>query len=77
MMTDAGQIASTAGRDLPEIKIERVGAAPVVRGRELGPCALHDGVDWVLGYWNGDSWWTIEGDPITPLVFVVLPRLTL
>ncbi len=60
---------------LPAIKIEPVEKAVLDAGREFGPCALHAGIEWVLGYWNGESWFTLEGDPIAPLVFVRLPEL--
>lgn len=51
--------------------------APVKNGEPYGPCLLTpgiDGSDWVIGEWDGDGWFNLDGDrALQPRLYWLLP----
>jgi hypothetical protein len=45
----------------------------VREGHDFGPCILDVDSEWITGYWNGEGWYSLEGDPVQPSRFGLLP----
>jgi hypothetical protein len=55
--------------------------APVKPNESYGPCLVSPGVngyDWALSEWDGQAWFTLDGDiRLTPRFYVLLPPVSL
>jgi len=58
--------------------IQEISKAGVSEGKEFGPCLLgpDDDGHWTIGGWDGRGWFDLQGFPIDPQVFAILPLLT-
>jgi hypothetical protein len=64
--------------DYPEWRPPRpIAQAPLTAGRGYGPCLLSpgiDGFDWIIGEWDGESWWSLDGERrLAPSHYLLLP----
>jgi hypothetical protein len=55
-----------------------ISEAPVKKGQYFGECLLSpglDGADWVVGYWDGEGWYTCDGltRRLWPTHYMLLP----
>lgn len=57
------------------IELRPIAEANVRPDDELGPCILAVGSRWLTGYWNGEGWYSLEGDPVQPSRFGLLPQI--
>jgi hypothetical protein len=57
----------------PMIVIRPIAEAAVREGHDFGPCILDVDSEWITGYWNGEGWYSLEGDPVQPSRFGLLP----
>lgn len=55
------------------IELRPIAEAAVNDDEEFGPCLLEKAEDWFLGYWNGRGWYCLDGDPLAPDSFGLLP----
>ena len=52
--------------------------APIKTNAPYGPCLLSpgpiNGADWALVEWDGEAWWTLDGEyRLEPTHYVLLP----
>jgi hypothetical protein len=54
-----------------------IAQAPIKKCHHYGPCILSPGIngfDWVIGEWDGEKWWTIDGEYcLKPTHYSLLP----
>jgi hypothetical protein len=54
-----------------------IAQAPIDKDHGYGPCLLSPGINgnaWVVGEWDGEDWWTLDGETrLEPSHYALLP----
>jgi hypothetical protein len=62
------------------LSFKPIADAPVKKGKPFGPCLLApgiDGNDYAVGEWDGEDWFTLDGDRrLSPSFYELLPPLS-
>ncbi len=60
------------------IELAEIDSAPIKQGQPFGPCLLAPGIDgdWTVGEWDGEGWFSETGSKLAPLLWALLPPLS-
>lgn len=60
----------------PILALNAIALAPLIVGVRYGPCLLEmSRDDWVIGSWDGESWYCADGFPVAPRYYAELPTI--